>query len=224
MVTASQQASKDLEEVEDRALWVLTVHQVSEAVTVELELHLRSPAQLLREPEEAVAVLSQELLELELMEAVMAEGQALQADLEQPIQGPEVEDQDLEQVHTQVELEVPESLLSDINSNEGTNMAHYAEVIDGKVTRVLVIDNEWSQQETFDFLMAVSQHTWVQASYNSRIRGHYPAIGDTYNEELDIFVESVFPEGWVLNVQTGFYEEPPLQPVYISANLVGASI
>lgn len=103
-------------------------------------------------------------------------------------------------------------------------MAHYAEVIDGTVVRVVVTDNGWSQQETFDYLMLLSHNTWVQASYNGRIRGHYPAIGDTYNEELDIFVESVFPEGWVLNVQTGFYEEPPLQPVYISANLVGASI
>lgn len=91
-------------------------------------------------------------------------------------------------------------------------MAHYAEVIDGKVTRVLVIDNEWSQQETFDFLMAVSQHTWVQASYNSRIRGHYPALGDTYSEELDLFIAPKPYNSWLLNTSTGFYQAPIPMP------------
>jgi len=95
-------------------------------------------------------------------------------------------------------------------------MAHYAEVVDGVVTRVIVADEEF---------ISKMPGKWVQTSYNTRLGVHYgedgkpddkPALrlnfagaGMLYDEELDAFIFPK-PEGvkeeLVLDKKTGTWK------------------
>jgi hypothetical protein len=72
-------------------------------------------------------------------------------------------------------------------------MAHFAEIDkDGFVLRVLVVDN--SQEHRGQEFLADDLGlggTWIQTSYNSRIRGKYAGIGDRYDEVKDEFIAPI---------------------------------
>lgn len=114
-------------------------------------------------------------------------------------------------------------------------MAHWAEIDkNNMVIRVLVTENDDPNgDEGYQWLVDNLGGRWVQTSYNARIRGKYAAIGDTYNEELDIFQapKPPFPGivdetlgilvgptpppdagTWMWNEWTGKYEEFPDPP------------
>jgi hypothetical protein len=76
-------------------------------------------------------------------------------------------------------------------------MAHYAEIDeDNKVIRVLVVANDvittpdGTEDEALGktFLSDLLGGTWVQTSYNGRIRGTYAGQGYTYDPVADVFV------------------------------------
>ena len=75
-------------------------------------------------------------------------------------------------------------------------MAHFAEIdTQDRVVRVLVVPDEkarWGQKFLADDLGLGGE--WVQTSYNSRIRGKFAGMGDTYDRENDIFVSPPDPE------------------------------
>jgi hypothetical protein len=82
----------------------------------------------------------------------------------------------------------------------GTVMAHFAEIVDTKVVRVLVTDNnDPNGDEGLQWLQDTFGGTWVQTSYNSKIRGKFAGVGDTYDLKADRFiVASPFPS-WKLD-------------------------
>ena len=57
-------------------------------------------------------------------------------------------------------------------------MAHYAKVVDGKVTNVIVAEAEY-----FDTFVDDSPGTWVQTSYNTRGGVHYKPNSDTPSDD-----------------------------------------
>lgn len=68
-------------------------------------------------------------------------------------------------------------------------MAHFAEVnSENIVVRVLVVpdDQEHRGQEFLANDLGLGG-TWIQTSYNHRIRGRYAAVGWLYNPDLDRF-------------------------------------
>jgi len=77
-------------------------------------------------------------------------------------------------------------------------VAHYAELdTDNRVIRVLVVANEvthatpdGAEDEALGatFLADLLGGTWVQTSYNGRIRGTYAGIGYAYDPVADVFV------------------------------------
>ncbi len=76
-------------------------------------------------------------------------------------------------------------------------MAYFAEIDqDSVVKRVISVnDNECKDQygnENEDigalFCHKLLGGTWIQTSYNARIRGKFAGIGDVYNKNLDIFI------------------------------------
>lgn len=76
-------------------------------------------------------------------------------------------------------------------------MAHYAEIDKyNKVMRVVVVANEvittpdGTEDEALGktFLADLLGGTWVQTSYNGRIRGVYAGIGFTYDPVADVFL------------------------------------
>ena len=85
-------------------------------------------------------------------------------------------------------------------------MAHFAEVIDGVVTRVVVVNNNELlvdgvevSQKGIDFVADLLGGTWVQTSYNNNFRKHFAFVGGTYDSVRDEFVlPSPFPS-WALD-------------------------
>jgi len=83
-------------------------------------------------------------------------------------------------------------------------MAHWAKVVDGKVTQVIVAEPEF-----FDTFVDSSPGTWLATSYNTYgnkhskggtpLRGNYAGIGYTYDSKKDVFyAPQPFPS-WTLS-------------------------
>lgn len=69
-------------------------------------------------------------------------------------------------------------------------MAHFAQIdSDNKVMRVLSVPDE-QENRGQDFLANDLKlgGTWIQTSYNHKIRGKFAGIGDTYDADLDLFI------------------------------------
>ena len=76
-------------------------------------------------------------------------------------------------------------------------MAHFAEVQDGIVRNVIVVDNsdcgggEFPDSEPIGqaFIASIGiEGDWLQTSYNNNFRGTYAGQGMTYDPTLDEFV------------------------------------
>lgn len=94
-------------------------------------------------------------------------------------------------------------------------MAHFAEIVDGIVQRVIVADTkEWCE--------TALGGTWVQTSYNTHggehalggtpLRKNYAGIGYTYDEARDAFIPPKPFESWTLNEDTCLWDAPVPMP------------
>ena len=54
--------------------------------------------------------------------------------------------------------------------------------------------------------------TWLQTSYNARIRKNYAGIGSTYDIERDAFIAPKPYDSWILNENTCDWEAPKPYP------------
>jgi hypothetical protein len=100
-------------------------------------------------------------------------------------------------------------------------MAHFAEVLDGFVLRVLVVSNDITtidgvedEQRGIDFLATgwPTEGAWVQTSYNGNARGRYAGIGFTYDADWDAFIPPQPFPSWILNEDTIDWEPPTPRP------------
>jgi hypothetical protein len=96
-------------------------------------------------------------------------------------------------------------------------MAHYAKVVDGKVTQVIVAEKEF-----FDTFVDSSPGEWVQTSYNTHggvhknggtpLRKNYAGIGYTYDKAKDAFIAPQPYASWVLDDTTCLWNAPVAMP------------
>jgi hypothetical protein len=102
-------------------------------------------------------------------------------------------------------------------------MSHFAKVLDGKVTQVIVAEPEF-----FDTFVDSSPGQWIQTSYNTRggvhygqdgqpdggvaLRGNYAGIGFTYDSVRDAFIPPKPYESWLLNEDTCLWDAPVAYP------------
>ena len=105
-------------------------------------------------------------------------------------------------------------------------MGHYAKVVDGIVTGVIV-----AQEDFFDTFVDDSAGEWIKTSYNTRggvhyqpnsdipssdqslaLRGNYAGIGYTYNSTLDVFLEPKPYPSWILDETTYTWNAPVSRP------------
>jgi hypothetical protein len=96
-------------------------------------------------------------------------------------------------------------------------MAHFAKVTDGKVTKVIV-----AEQEFFDTLVDTSPGEWIQTSYNTYgnqhtqggtpLRGNYAGVGYTYDKTNDVFYEPKPYASWIMNESTWLWQAPTPMP------------
>ena len=82
-------------------------------------------------------------------------------------------------------------------------MSHFAKVVDSKVTQVIVAEKEF-----FDTFVDSSPGTWIQTSYNGRIRKNYAGVGYTYDETLDAFIAPKPYNSWVLDTDKAQWKAP----------------
>ena len=93
-------------------------------------------------------------------------------------------------------------------------MAHFAEIdSNGVVLRVLVVPDE-QESRGQDFLAndLGLGGTWVQTSYNARIRKNYASIGMKYDATRDAFIHEQPYASWILNEETCQWEPPVPYP------------
>lgn len=95
-------------------------------------------------------------------------------------------------------------------------MSHFAKVLDGKVTQVIVAEKEF-----FDTFVDSSPGEWIQTSYNTRgnkhpegkpLRGNFAGIGFTYDRQNDVFYAPQPFLSWTLNQTTWLWESPVPHP------------
>ena len=98
-------------------------------------------------------------------------------------------------------------------------MAHYAEIIDGIVARVIVVDNADTAQDGVEdgaigaaFCHALLGGTWVQTSYNNNFRKNYAGIGYTYDAARDAFIAPQPYASWLLEEATCRWVAPSAMP------------
>lgn len=97
-------------------------------------------------------------------------------------------------------------------------MSHFAKVVDGKVTQVIVAEPEF-----FTTFVDSSPGEWIQTSYNTignqhtqggtPLRGNYAGIGYTYDRENDVFIAPKPAEDATLNTTTWLWEVPVVEEV-----------
>jgi hypothetical protein len=96
-------------------------------------------------------------------------------------------------------------------------MGHYAKVLDGKVTQVIV-----AEEDFFDAFVDVSPGEWIKTSYNTShgvhdkggtpLRKNFAGVGDVYDKERDAFyAQQPFPS-WILNENTCVWQPPTAYP------------
>jgi len=84
-------------------------------------------------------------------------------------------------------------------------VSHFAEIdADNKVIRVLVGDNSMPN-EGYDWFVENLGGTWIQTSYNNRIKFNYAGIGYTYDEVRDAFIAPKCHDEAVLDEATCRY-------------------
>ena len=96
-------------------------------------------------------------------------------------------------------------------------MSHFAKVCDGKVTQVIV-----AEQEFFNTFIDSSPGTWIQTSYNTHgnqhpegrpLRGNYAGICYNYDATNDVFYAPKPYPSWILNNTTWLWEAPVVMPL-----------
>jgi hypothetical protein len=93
-------------------------------------------------------------------------------------------------------------------------MAHFAEINEnGLVLRVLVVPDA-QEHRGQDFLAGDLGlgGTWVQTSYNARIRKNYAGVGMTYDNTRDAFIAEQPYASWILDEETCQWEAPVAYP------------
>jgi hypothetical protein len=95
-------------------------------------------------------------------------------------------------------------------------MAHFAKLENNIVTQVIVVANQdildengqESEQKGIDFCSNLLGGTWIQTSYNGRIRKNYAGIGYKYDATLDAFIPPQPFASWTLDETTCQWKAP----------------
>lgn len=96
-------------------------------------------------------------------------------------------------------------------------MAHFAKVVNGVVTQVIVAEPEF-----FQTFVDSSPGEWIQTSYNTfggqhklggtPLRKNYAGIGFTYDSIRDAFIPPKIYASWTLNEDTCLWDAPVAMP------------
>jgi len=98
-------------------------------------------------------------------------------------------------------------------------MAHFAEIINGVVARVIVVSNADTASNGVEdgaigaaFCANLLGGEWVQTSYNNNIRFNYAGVGFTFDAVRDAFIAPKPYPSWVLDEATCTWDAPVPRP------------
>ena len=98
-------------------------------------------------------------------------------------------------------------------------MAHFAELVNGVVVRVIVVSNADTTSNGVEdgaigaaFCHNLLGGEWVQTSYNNNIRKNYAGIGYAYDTARDAFIAPKPYPSWVLDEATCLWGAPVAKP------------
>ena len=96
-------------------------------------------------------------------------------------------------------------------------MAHYAKVVNGTVTQVIVAEADF-----FNTFVDETPGEWIQTSYNTcwgvhklggtPLRKNFASVGGTYDATRDAFIPPKKYASWILNEETCDYVPPTPEP------------
>lgn len=99
-------------------------------------------------------------------------------------------------------------------------MAHFVRLENGIVVQGIVVNNAElldengveNEQKGINFCSNLLGGTWIQTSYNGKIRKNYAGVGYTYDETLDAFVPPKPFASWVLDTNKAQWKAPVDMP------------
>ena len=86
-------------------------------------------------------------------------------------------------------------------------MSHFAKVVNGVVTNVLVAD-----QDFIDNMLDTSPGRWIETFKDGSQRKNYAGIGFSYDLDRDAFIPPKPYDSWMLNETTCLWEAPTAYP------------
>ena len=102
-------------------------------------------------------------------------------------------------------------------------MSHYAKVVNGFVTQVIV-----AEEDFFSTFVDTSPGMWIKTSYNTRggihygqngkpdggiaLRANYAGIGNVYDYENDVFYDPQPFPSWTISAPTWIWQPPAPYP------------
>jgi len=100
-------------------------------------------------------------------------------------------------------------------------MAHFAQLENNIVTKVIVVSNEDTADENgveneeigIAFCSNLLGGTWLQTSYNGNIRKNYAGVGYTYDEGRDAFIAPKPYNSWLLDETKAQWKAPVDMPI-----------
>ena len=85
-------------------------------------------------------------------------------------------------------------------------MAHYAKLNNGKVEQVIVVHNNELlvdgvevESKGAEFCTNLFGGTWIQTSFNNRIRKQFAGVGYSYDSTADVFIAPKPFASWTLD-------------------------
>lgn len=97
-------------------------------------------------------------------------------------------------------------------------MANYAEIIDGKVSQVIVYNGD--DLEAIAWLnVHISTNEWIRTKEDGSNLEKYAGIGDEYHPELNAFVYKPF-DSWLLDEGRKIYLPPIIKPIAIPVGYI----
>jgi len=85
-------------------------------------------------------------------------------------------------------------------------MAHFAQIVNNVVTNVVVVHNNEllvdgveTESKGAEFCANLFGGTWIQTSFNNRIRKQFAGVGYSFNSSADVFVAPKPFESWTLD-------------------------
>lgn len=91
-------------------------------------------------------------------------------------------------------------------------MAHFAEIDQNNIVQRVIVVHDSFEANGSQWCHDMFGGTWVQTSYNGRIRKNFAGIGFTYDPARDAFIPPKPFPSWTLAEETCLWQPPVPMP------------